>query len=759
MGRKISGANFDRLPFGRDPWRLVAEGHAMDVPQLASVFTIGNGFIGVRGPGDAAGEARVYLNGVYEIVPIPYHEAAFGYARESDTRLAVADATRPQILVDGARLPAPIRVELDMATGCRIEHHEAAGVAVTVETLVSMERRGIVAIRVTAPATAASRITVAPHIAPPPDADDAPGNHAGAPHGAAGDEAGAEAIYDPRLAPGFKASPWHSLPVAAQPAPALPVADGTPAGNRAARADALAVSGYAVAVVAEVMPQAMQGDMVRFDCFASYAADRADHPLSAANAALGEAQAAGFDRLAAQQRDWFAAHWQQSAIAFSADFPLAEQALRHALFELVQAVGRDGKTSIGAKGQSGEGYEGHVFWDADLYVLPVFAFTRPDIARAMLTWRISGLDAARENARALGQATGALYPWRTIGGRECSSFFPAGSAQYHINADIAYALQTYVAASGDRTILAEGGAEMLVETARIWLEIGFHDAARDDAFVINRVTGPDEYSAIVDNNLYTNLMAARHLRFAAEEGQAAGLISAVEAGRMYRAADKMLLPFDAARGIYLQDEGFFGKQPWPFADTPESGYPLLLHHHPLKIYRYQVAKQADAVLAVALMPGQFEPAMRGRMLDAYEAVTVHDSTLSASAFAIAAARAGDGDRAIDYWRVAALTDLANLFANTDHGLHMAALAGSWSTMAFGFAGISVDGGVLRVDPLPLPALGRYSLRIMFHGSLVEIAVDGDAVRCALVDGQPVSLSIGGGAPTVLDAAATREIAA
>ncbi|MFA5968148.1 MAG: glycosyl hydrolase family 65 protein [Sphingomonas sp.] len=754
MGRKISGANFDRLPFGRDPWRLLAEGHAMTVPQLASVFTIGNGFIGIRGPGDAAGAARVYLNGVYEIVPIPYHEAAFGYARESDTRLAVADATRPRILVDGAPLPSPIRVELDMAAGCRIEHHEAAGLAVTVETLASMDQRGIVAIRVSAPVAAASRITVAPHIAPPPDAGDATGIPASDPHRAPGDETGIEAIYDPRLAPGFKASPWHSLPV-----PALPVPDGNPAGNRTARADALSASGYAVAVVAEVMPQAIQGDMARFDCFASYAAERANHPLAAANTALDDAQAAGFDGLAAAQRDWFAAHWQQSAIAFSADFPLAEQALRHALFELVQAVGRDGKTSIGAKGQSGEGYEGHVFWDADLYVLPVFAFTRPDIARAMLAWRISGLDAARDNARALGQATGALYPWRTIGGRECSSFFPAGSAQYHINADIAYALQTYVSASGDRTILADGGAAMLVETARIWLEIGFHDAARDDAFVINRVTGPDEYSAIVDNNLYTNLMAARHLRFAAEEGQAAGLISAVEAGRMYRAADKMLLPFDEARGIYLQDEGFFGKQPWPFANTPESGYPLLLHHHPLKIYRHQVAKQADAVLAVALMPEQFEPAMRGRMLDAYEAVTVHDSTLSASAFAIAAARAGDGDRAVDYWQVATLTDLANLFANTDHGLHMAALAGSWSTVAFGFAGISVDGDVLRVDPLPLPALGRYSLRIMFHGSLVEIAVDGDAVCCTLVDGQPVSLSIGGGGPMMLDATATRDIAA
>src|SRR3569623_1078902 len=216
------------------------------------------------------------------------------------------------------------------------------------------------------------------------------------------------------------------------------------------------------------------------------------------------------------------------------------------------AVGRDGKTSIGAKGQTGEGYEGHVFWDADLYVMPVFAFTHPAIARAMLGWRISVLDAARDNARAMGHEQGALYPWRSIGGHECSSFFPAGQALYHINADIAYAMETYLAATGDRTILEAGGAEMLVETARIWLAIGFHVADRGGAFVINRVTGPDEYSAIVNNNLYTNMMAARHLRLAAREGVAASLIDAAEAARMLRAADAMFLPFADERQLHAQ---------------------------------------------------------------------------------------------------------------------------------------------------------------------------------------------------------------
>lgn len=732
MGRKISGASFDRLPFGSDIWRLVAEGAALSVPQLASVFTIGNGFIGIRGPGDPAGAPRVYLNGVYERVPIAYHEAAFGYARESDTRLAVADATRPLVLVDGAPLPAPLSAVLDFATGVRTERFQIDGIALTIETLAAMDRPGIVAIRVTASSNASARISVTPQVTPPPGAED---------HGAET----AEGVYDPRLAPGFKSTPWQ----------ALASLDGP---DERGRVDALRASGFAVAVLAGAADPVERDGALLIDLFASYAADRDASPLAAARAALAEARAAGFDALAAEQRAWFAAHWRQSDVHFLA-MPRAEQALRHALFELVQAVGRDGRTSIAAKGQSGEGYEGHVFWDADLYVLPVFAFTRPDIARAMLAWRISGMDAARENARAMGQARGALYPWRTIGGRECSSFFPAGSAQYHINADIAYALQTYVAASGDRSILAEGGAEMLVETARIWLEIGFHDPLRDDAFVINRVTGPDEYTAIVDNNLYTNMMAARHLRFAAEEGAAAGLIDAGEAARMRRAAEKMLLPFDATRGIYLQDEGFFGKQPWPFAETPESGYPLLLYNHPLKIYRHQVAKQADAVLAVALMPERFEPDMRQRMLEAYEAVTVHDSTLSASAFAVAAARSGDAARAIDYWRVAALTDLADLFGNTDHGLHMAALAGSWSAVAFGFAGLAVEGDLLCFDPLPLPELGRYGFGVAFRGSHITVELEGDAVTYTLVDGAPVLLRHGGGDAVLLEDAVTHRIGA
>lgn len=715
MGRSLPEASFAAVRFARDAWRLAAAGHDAQLGHVPALFSIGNGFIGVRGPGEAAGAPRVYLNGVYERVPIAYHEAAHGYARESDLRLAVADATRPAILIGGQPIGEAASVELDLTPCVRSEVLTSAGVEIAIEQFVSMTHQGLVLTRVAF--AEGIDITALPLVTPPPGS------------GAAAVETAEVAVYDPRVAPVMAVSPWTEMHVRDEP-------------GIAARVDGLRESGFRVACAMQEIGRRTVGGRVQVDFVSAYAASREPQVADMLPDMLRIAGERGYNALLAEQAAWFADYWSASNVTFARQ-PGAELAIRYALAELAMAVGRDGKSSIGAKGQTGEGYEGHVFWDADLYVMPVFAFTHPAIARAMLAWRVSGLDAARDNARALGQERGALYPWRTIGGHECSSYFPAGSAQYHINADIAFALETYLAASGDRTILAAGGAEMLVETARIWLEIGCHDAGRDGAFVINRVTGPDEYSAIVDNNLYTNMMAARHLRVAAREGLAASLIAPAEADRMVRAADAMFLPFDEERQVYAQDAGFFRLEPWPFETTPRESYPLLLHFHPLALYRRRVSKQADAVLALALLPDAFDPAMRRRMLDIYEATTVHDSTLSASAFATAAARAGDGARAAHYWRVAALTDLADLFGNADHGLHMAALAGSWTTLVMGFAGMRVDGDILCFDPVAIPGLDDYSFTMSFRGTTVDVAVSGAALRVSVRDGREIRIRVGG----------------
>lgn len=715
MGRSLPEAGFAAVRFARDAWRLAAEGQDAQLRHVPALFSIGNGFIGIRGPGEAAGAPRVYLNGVYERVPIAYHEAAHGYARESDLRLAVADATRPAILVAGQPVGAVAGVKLDLTRCVRTEALTVAGAEIAIEQFVSMAHDGLVLTRVAF--AEGDDVSVLPLVTPPPGS------------GAAAVETSEATVYDPRVAPVMSESPWVEMQV--HDAPGI-----------AARTDGLQQSGFRVTcAMREIGRRTIDGQM-QVDFVSAYAASRDPQLDDTISDMLRVAAERGYDVLLAEQSAWFADFWSTSNVAFAGQ-PEAELAIRYALAELAMAVGRDGKSSIGAKGQTGEGYEGHVFWDADLYVMPVFAFTHPAIARAMLAWRIAGLDAARDNARAMGQAQGALYPWRTIGGHECSSYFPAGPAQYHINADIAYALETYLAATGDRTILDAGGAEMLVETARIWLAIGFHDVDRDGAFVINRVTGPDEYSAIVDNNLYTNMMAARHLRLAAREGLAAGLVDEVEAGQMVHAANAMFLPFDEARQVYAQDDGFFRLEPWPFETTPRESYPLLLHFHPLAIYRRRVSKQADAVLALALLPAAFDPAMRRRMLDIYEVTTVHDSTLSASAFATAAAHAGDGERAAHYWRVAALTDLADLFGNADHGLHMAALAGSWTTLVMGFAGMRVDGDTLCFDPVAIPGLTDYSFTMAFRGATIDVAVSGSTAQVSVRDGREIRIRLGG----------------
>lgn len=711
----VPDASFETLPFGGDGWTLIAEGASTELAQTPALFVLGNGFIGLRGPGEGEAAPRVYLNGVFEKMPIAYHEAAHGYARFSDTRLAVADATRLAVAVDGVPVTGCGSLELDMRRGLLIQTIAHGGVIIRIERLVSMERTGVVAARVSGWSHGASaQITIRSLVSPPPFENDSDGPD--------------DVAYDPRLGPDFTRNPWS--------AEGASVASG-----QIGRVDRLRESGFVVAALASKIDVTFTATANPFfvECFSLYRAAQdvtSSDLLAEAETELQAATATGFSALADEQTGWFDRFWEQAWIALP-DAPVAERAMRHGLFQLVQAAGRDGATSLAAKGQSGEGYEGHVFWDAESYALPVFAYTQPAIARAMLAWRIAALNDARANARSMGHSRGALYPWRTIAGRECSSFFPAGAAQYHINADIAYALKLYIETTGDRSILAEGGAEMLAETARIWLQIGYHVPARGGGFVINSVTGPDEYSALVDNNLFTNMMAAAHLRYTV--AVAGDQLDAHEAAAMTRAADSMVLPFDDERGIPAQDERFFARHPWPFEETPAENYPLLISYHPLVIYRHRVAKQADAVLAMVMLRGSFAPEVRARMLDEYESVTVHDSTLSASSFATAAANIGDAERAFTYWRVSVLTDLGNLFGNSDHGLHMAALAGGWTGLALGFGGMRTINGVLSFAPIAVPALGRYAFRVHYHGRTVELAVDGASASYRLVEGEPLKL--------------------
>jgi alpha,alpha-trehalose phosphorylase len=429
-----------------------------------------------------------------------------------------------------------------------------------------------------------------------------------------------------------------------------------------------------------------------------------------------------------------------------------QQAVRWNLFQLAQASWRAEGAGIPAKGLTGQAYEGHYFWDTEIYVLPFVAYTQPRIARNLLRFRHSMLPKARERAREL-HHPGALFAWRTINGEEASAYYQAGTAQYHINADIAYAVRRYAQVSGDEEFLLEVGAEILIDTARLWEDLGFFD--HRGRFHIYGVTGPDEYTTVVNDNAYTNLMARMNLTFAAwylrelqDERPADYRALASETGleesevdAWVRAAEAMHVPFDRRRGINPQDSSFLEREVWDLAATPPDRFPLLLHYHPLVIYRYQVIKQADIVLAMFLLGDEFSLERKRANFDYYDALTTGDSSLSACVQCVIAAEIGDEERALEYFRYALLMDLADVAGNVSDGVHIAAAAGSWMAIVNGFGGVRDYDGRLSLDPR-LPSTWRsleFSLR--FRDRQLRIRLGHDEERYALEEGQPLTVRV------------------
>jgi alpha,alpha-trehalose phosphorylase len=459
------------------------------------------------------------------------------------------------------------------------------------------------------------------------------------------------------------------------------------------------------------------------------------------SAALTEAMATGWDGLLAAQRDYLAQFWNHADVEIEGDLEL-QQATRFALFHVLQAGARAEQRAIAAKGLTGPGYDGHAFWDTEAFVLPVLTYTTPQAAADALRWRHSTLELARARARQL-QLAGAAFPWRTIHGEESSGYWPAGTAAFHINADIAAAVERYQLAVDDPEFEREVGLELLVETARLWHSLGHRDSR--GGFRIDGVTGPDEYSAIADNNVYTNLMAQRNMLVAAELAErhpelarALG-VDQEEAASWRDAAAAVVIPFDRERGLHPQSEGFLEHEVWDFRATGEDQYPLLLHFPYFDLYRKQVIKQADLVLALHLCSRAFTAEQKLADFDYYERLTVRDSTLSACTQAVVAAEVGHLDLAYAYYREAALMDLDDLEHNVRDGLHIASLAGAWIAAVAGFGGMRDDGGRLSFRPALPDALARLRFRFCFRGSVLEIEVDHTRASYALLSGAPVDL--------------------
>jgi len=719
--------------FETDPWCLRESALDLNLlPHSESLFALSNGHIGWRGnldEGEPHGLPGTYLNGVYELRPLPYAEAGYGYPDSGETLINVTNGKLIRLLVDDE--PFDVRYgklhsherTLDLRDGVlrrEVKWESPAGRIVRVRStrVVSLTQRAIAAVCFEVePVNGPARVVMQSELI---TNEEMPG--------VSGDPRAAAALSAPLVADLHEHYDDRLTMVHTVRASKLRVGAGMehvvecPKEYRSKTVSSPDLGRYTVAALLQ------PGETLRLIKFVSYGWS-ATRSLPAVrdqvDAALSAARLTGWEGLLAEQRSCLDEFWARADVEIDGAAEI-QQAVRFALFHLYQAAVRSEQRAIPAKGLTGTGYDGHAFWDTETFVLHVLTYTAPDAVAHALGWRHSTLTAARERADQLGLA-GAAFPWRTISGRECSGYWPAGTAAFHINADIADAVLRYLRATHDEVFLDEVGLELLVSTARMWCSLGHFDGAGQ--FRIEGVTGPDEYSAIADNNVYTNLMAQQNLQAAAdaaardpERAHVFG-VSPEEADRWRAAAKGMYVPYDERRGVHPQADGFTDHEVWDFEATKPDQYPLLLHFPYFQLYRKQVVKQADLVLALHLRGDAFSARDKARDFEFYERLTVRDSSLSASSQAVVAAEVGHLRLAYDYLVEAALMDLDNLEKNTADGLHLASLAGSWIALVAGFGGMRHrEDGLLFAPRLPL-GWNRLCFRLLLQGRVLKVEID------------------------------------
>ncbi|GEO69112.1 glycoside hydrolase family 65 protein [Levilactobacillus acidifarinae] len=719
-------------------YHLTLNDVATDKPEyLETVFSLGNGHFGVRANDPISGNpiAGTLINGFYEVAPISYGEGAVGYAKQSQTILNLPDLRHLTITtVSGHPFTTSQRtaVNLDLRTGTLTEQYQVSSqqgetIQLTVKSVMGQTQANYWGISYTLAADSYNgALVVSKSIAVPAEAEDI-------------------ASADPRK------TRMAGIPDCKTDFPAPDLQRYQIKTKR---------SGQAVTMyLGMTAPQ--RGTLLKYRVDLG---DNQPHTLSY-QAYVGNVSANNtidpiiptmdhtFKTLEVDSQSYWEKVWAQSEVTVDGHAEL-DLAIHYNLFQLNQAAGRDGRTAIAAKGLSGSGYEGHYFWDTEMYMLPYFIYTNPQIARQLLLYRYQILPQAKQRARQLGVEHGALYAWRTINGEEASAFFPAGTAQYHIDADIAYAVGKYYETTGDLDFIEQCGFEIILETAKFWADFGaWHQVDGQQRFEFLTVTGPDEYTALVNNNYYTNRMAkhnfelvgylARKLAERDPNRLAAYGVKPADLAQYKHLADSVYLPYSSDQQINAQDDSFLSKPRWPSDRMTPEHMPLLLHYHPLTIYRYQVAKQADTLLADYLFPADLTLAQLKREYQYYEGVTTHDSSLSRSIFSILAARMGEPEKAYRYFMDTARMDLVDLQKNTADGLHLANLGGSWLALIAGFSGFYLKDGVPFISNHLPKELNQLTYRIRIGESLLEVALSAQTTKVQLLDGPMLQLNVNG----------------
>lgn len=796
----------DRHRFPVDEWALTETTYDPSVDGYTeSIFAVGNGYLGMRGnPEEGYGghSNGTFINGFHDTWAIRHAEEAYGFARVGQTIVNVPDAKLIKVYVDDEPFILAdadcISYErtLDFRAGVlfrEIEWRAPSGKRVLIRSrrLTSFTDRhlAVVEYEVTMLDHDAS-VLISSQILNRQDWVD---EYAATAHAenTLEDPRKAAAFTDRVLQPRFKkaAGARYLLGYRASNS-GMTIACGVDHrletsnewSQRSEIDDDLAKHVYSV--------HARAGHTIRVVKTISYhtskgvptreLADRCDRTLD-------RIASSPIDDVFTHQRQWLDAFWERSDIEVAGQ-PSTQQAIRWNIFQLAQATARTDGGGIAAKGVTGSGYGGHYFWDTEIYVLPFLTYTSPSVARNALRFRLGMLPAARERAAELNQH-GALFPWRTINGLESSAFYASGTAQYHIDADISHALSQYVSATGDVDFLVAGGAiDILVETARMWADLGFWRGTENPTFHIHGVTGPDEYTTVVNDNLFTNVMARANLRAAVRRTRALRAsdpvafrlmcerldLTGAEIDEWAAAAEAMFVLYDEELGIHPQDSEFLEKELWDLANTPPSKHPLLLHFHPLVIYRFQVIKQADVVLALFLQGDEFTEDQKRRNFEYYDALTTGDSTLSASTQSIVAAEVGYRELALGYFTSALYVDLADLHRNTADGVHVASTGGVWSALAFGFGGMRDYLGTFTLDPRLPEEWESLTFRVSLLGSRLRVEIRQDAAtltietgtsatvyvrgrRVDVVDGNPVTVALKDDQPTLEGAPSTSDI--
>jgi len=751
-----------------DEWKLVEKRfYPRFMGQMESLMALGNGYLGMRGTfeeGSPVDEAGTFVNGFHETWPIVYGEEAFGFAKTGQTIINVPNTSIIKLYVDDEPFYLPtanlVKYEraLDMKEGTlnrEILWETPSGKRISIKSqrFVSFQDRHLAAIsyevtvlNASAPVVISSDIVL--------------------------EETTPMETDDPRATKSFA---WQVLVPMINRSSERRIVMGFQAQN------SKMTLGCGIDHVVETQCtfisktrhsresgevvfsiNAQPGVAFNLTKFMTYHTSRRVPPqelCTRADRTLDRAVEIGYREKLEGHRKYLEGFWQKSDIRVWNDpararreDPALQQAIRVNIFHLLQTTVRAEGVGLPAKGLTGQGYEGHYFWDGEIYVLPFLIYTAPRIARNLLKFRYSMLEKARKRAREVNQK-GALFPWRTINGEEASAYYAAGTAQYHINADIMYTLRKYVQVTGDEEFLQKEGVEMLVETARLWMDLGFFSKANDHKFCINGVTGPDEYNAVVDNNTYTNLMARENLWYAAETvesirknnpGRFRELVHEInlresEAREWRRAADSMYIPYDEKLGIHKQDDQFHRKEDWDFANTPMEKYPLLLHFHPLVIYRHKVIKQADITLAMFLLGNEFSLDEKKRNFDYYDPLTTGDSSLSVGIQCIMAFEIGYTKKALDYGEYAVLMDLADIGGNVSHGVHIASMGATWMVFTYGVAGMRDHDGRISFHPRLPDTARELRFPLTIRGNLMEVEIKRKSVTYSLKEGEGLAI--------------------